>query len=154
MKDQMTAQQLGNLIGITASRVRELTRQGVLARDGDGGKTYVVARNVKAAFAHLRAGAAGRSGKAAAAVSAERAGLLAVQRKRAEHEFERELSKWIPADEVARQWAHRFSGIKAQIMALSSRFPYLDHTTVAQIDKEAREFLDSIAAGEYDVAPP
>jgi hypothetical protein len=153
MKDEMTAQQLGNLIGITASRVRELTRQGVLARDGDGG-TYVVARNVKSAFAHLRAGAAGRGGKAAAAVSAERARLLAVQRKRAEHEFERELSKWIPADEVARQWAHRFSGIKAQIMALSSRFSYLDHTTVAQIDKEAREFLDSIAAGEYDVAPP
>ena len=36
-------------------------------------------------------------------------------------------------------------------MALSSRFPWLDHTTISQIDEEVRQLLNEIADGEYDV---
>jgi hypothetical protein len=151
MKDQMTAQELGNLLGITASRVRELTRTGVLSRVGGGGKSYVVARNVKAAFTHLRAGAAGRSGRAAAAGSAARARLVTLQADRVEREAERDIGKWLPAAEVERQWSHRFSGIKAAVLSISTRFPYLDRTTCTQIDADARQFLNDVANGEFDV---
>ena len=147
MKDEMTAQQLGNLIGITASRVRELTRQGVLVRDGDGG-TYVVARNVKSAFAHLRAGAAGRGGKAAAGVAQERAGLLAVQRKRAEFEFEKEREKWMPIAEFDRHLRTYTRWLRDEVRRIPDRLLGVDRAVVIQMKDEIDRILTDIATGD------
>jgi terminase small subunit / prophage DNA-packing protein len=147
--ETVSASELAALLLVSRKTIAEWAALGVVVRVGHG--RYDLRESVKGFAKHMRERDRGGDVAAVASVATERAGLLAVQRKRAEHEFERELSKWIPADEVTRQWTHRFSGIKAQIMALSSRFPYLDHMTVARIDEEAREFLNEIADGKYDV---
>ena len=147
MQDQMSSDELAALFGCSAETIREMTRRHVLAKvDGK----FPVAELVRRALAHHREVAAARGGKLAEGVAKERAALLAVQRKRAEHAFEREFGEWISAQECARQWTHRFSGIKAAITALPTRLNYLDYETLARLTGDLREFLNEVADGRYD----
>jgi phage terminase Nu1 subunit (DNA packaging protein) len=149
MKNEMGAQELGNLIGITASRTRELTRQGVLVRDGSDGKTYNVARNVKAAFAHLRAGAAGRSGAAAAGVAKARQRVLQLQGDKLADERARELGKLVETEVVREGLECICRALQSLMMAvptrLAGRSP-LSREDIELVRDEIREALTEAAS--------
>ena len=157
MKDEMTAQELGNLIGVTASRVRELTRQGVLARDGAGG-VYVVARNVKSAFAHLRAGAAGRGGKAAAVVSVARARMITLQADRIEREGQKEAGKLIDAAEMEAALVRMMLYLQGAMMQIPKRLHGVDRRVRSEVERAVREVLSEAASareiGGVRLRPP
>jgi terminase small subunit / prophage DNA-packing protein len=147
--ETVSASELADLLGVTRKTIAAWATGGIVSRAGHG--RYDLRASIRGFAKHMRERERGGDVAAVASVATERAGLLAVQRKRAEHDFALELGKWIPAAEVGRQWAHRFSGIKAQLMQLSSRFPYLDRMMVSRIDEEARGLLGEIADGKYDV---
>jgi hypothetical protein len=152
MKDMMSTDEMGALLGSSPQRVREMTRAGVLVKSGDDGRSYPVEENVRRAFAHLRTGAAGRGGKAATGVATERAGLLVVQRRRAEFEFEREFKKWMPIAEFDRYLKTYTLWLRNQVLAIPSRLLGVDREVVIQVKDEVERILTDIANGEYD--PP
>jgi phage terminase Nu1 subunit (DNA packaging protein) len=97
VKDEMSTDEIAALFGVSAQSVREQARRGVIAKSG---KAFPVAESVRRYAAHLRAGAAARSGPESISVSVERAALLRLQRERAEFELSKSKKEYLPLAEV------------------------------------------------------
>lgn len=153
MKDEMTTDELAALLGCSAETVRGLTRRHVLAKVG---KSYPTAESVRRAMANLRASASAAGRPVAAGVAAERAGLIAVQRERAEFEFAKEREKWISEATHKEEMALLVRFIRSGLLALPNRLAGragLDHVTAGIVEEEVFAIMAEMAQGREPRMP-
>ena len=146
MKDEMSTDELAALLGCSAETVRGLTRRHVLTKVG---KSYPTAESVRRAMANLRAASSAAGRPVAAGVATERAGLLAVQRKRAEFEFAKERERWISEAVHKAELALLVRIVRAGLLALPNRLAGragLDRVTASIVEDEVHTLMAELAA--------
>jgi len=150
--DHISETELADSLGLTANRVRTLTRDGVLKRTGKA--TYDRREAVRAYCHALREkltlkGHASKGGDALEAQKLRLATALADKAERANAAARGEL---IPASAVAREWAGILREVRAGLLALPSRVgSRLGHLTphdLSEIDLEVRATLNDLSESE------
>ena len=145
------APELGRLLGLSAEKVYDLARRGIVVKTAPG--RYDVAGSVKAYCAHLRA-VAGRHGTEAAgdALTGERARLA---REQADGHALRNATlrgELVPAADVERRWSDILRRVRSSMLAVSSRvrhrLPHLTSHDGTAIDDEIRSALTELSTGE------
>jgi len=143
--DAMTADQLGELLGISGRVVRELAQRGIIRKAGRG--TYPVRPSVKAYCAHLREQAAGRAG--ATSLTAERQRVAKEQADKLALANAVARGEMVSAKSVEAGWASILRDVRAAMLAVPSRCgSNLSHLTshdVGEIDREIRAALEALA---------
>lgn len=145
--NEVSATVLARHLDMTSKTVASLASAGIVKRLSHG--RYDLLQSTRGYVRHLRA--SGR-GPASEGVAAQRSRLLKLQGDKIEAEIQRAQSEWVPKVEIGRQWAARFAGIRSAILAWPAGCSaFLDHDALARLDAEARELLNDIADGRYDV---
>ena len=148
-----TETDMAQLLGVTANRVRTLTRDGHLLKAGPG--QWKVRESLAHYIGHLRTIAA-RAGNPAAgadpdALKAEKLRLTRAQADKEETRVRRERGELVPADAVAREWSTLARDVRNALLAVPSRcgagLPHLTATDVATIEREIRKALEGLANG-------
>jgi phage terminase Nu1 subunit (DNA packaging protein) len=144
-EDHISADGLGDLIGISGRQVREFSKRGIIVKAGTG--AYDRRASVRAYCAHLREQAAGRSGSKT--LTDERIRVAKEQADALEMRNATTRGEMIPAREVEQAWATVLRDVRAAVMAIPSRIQQrLGHLTphdVAEIDSEIRIALTEAA---------
>lgn len=144
--------ELADLLGITSSRIRTLTRDGVLKRTGKA--TYDRREAVRAYCHALREAFTkkGHASKGGDAMAAEKLRLAAALAEKAERANAAARGELIPAAQVAREWSEVLRGVRAGLLSLPSRVgSRLGHLTphdLSEIDLEIRSTLNDLAGAE------
>jgi phage terminase Nu1 subunit (DNA packaging protein) len=141
----VSADALGDMIGISGRQIRELARRNIVVKAGTG--TYEVRASVRAYCTHLREQAAGRTGSKTLTeerirVAKEQGDALAMKNAIARGEM-------IPARAIETAWAAVLRDVRAALLAIPSRIQQrLGHLTahdVSEIDLEIRNALKEAA---------
>ncbi|MEI4473338.1 terminase small subunit [Frigidibacter sp. MR17.24] len=151
MPETVSESALARLLGVSASRVQRLARDGVLVRSGRG--KYALEESVRRYAEKLREGAA-RAGRPSAGgddLKAERLRLTRAQADREEARVARERGELVPAAEVTRQWASILRDVRAGLLAVPSRFgaahPHMSPHDIAGLTDEIKRALEGLADG-------
>lgn len=150
--DQISETELADLLGLTANRIRTLTRDGILKRTG---KATYDRREAVRSYAHALREALtkkGHASKGGEAMDAQKLRLQTALAEKAERANAAARSELIPASDVAREWAGVLRGVRAGLLALPSRVgSRLGHLTphdLSQIDLEVRATLNDLSEVE------
>lgn len=150
--DQISETDLADLLGLTSSRIRTLTRDGVLKRTG---KATFDRREAVRAYCHALREALtkkGHASKGGDAMAAEKLRLAAALAEKAERANAAARGELIPAAQVAREWSEVLRGVRAGLLSLPSRVgSRLGHLTphdLSEIDLEIRSTLNDLAGAE------
>lgn len=148
LSDDLTAADLAGLLGISERAVNDLARRQIIARAGRG--RFAVSQ-IARYCEHLRSmRAAGNCGPAP--VVEERARLLKAQADKAELQVAAARGELLPAADVERRWSDVLRGVRAAMLAVSSRvrqrLPGLTSADVAELDAEIRAALTEAANDE------
>lgn len=143
---------LADLLGITANRVRILTRDGQFRRTAPA--TYNLREAVRGYCANLREHA-GRAGRPAAAendaLKAEKLRLARQQADKLEIGNAAARGELVKVAEVEREWANVLRDVRSTLLAVPSRLgaklPHLTAHDVAEIDREMKAALEGLAHG-------
>lgn len=144
--------ELADLLGLTSSRIRTLTRDGVLKRTGKA--TYDRREAVRAYCHALREALTkkGHASKGGDAMAAEKLRLAAALAEKAERANAAARGELIPAAQVAREWSEVLRGVRAGLLSVPSRVgSRLGHLTphdLSEIDLEIRSTLNDLAGAE------
>lgn len=140
-----SAEELAELLGISARAVREHATRGIIVKLSKG--AYDVPASVRAYCAHLREQAAGRTGSAS--LTAERIRATKAQADTAELKNAALRGELVRASEVQSTWAGILRDVRAALLAVSARcgatLPHLTPHDVAEIDQHIRDTLTEIA---------
>ena len=144
--------ELADLLGLTSSRIRTLTRDGVLKRTAPA--TYERREAVRS-YAHALREALtkkGHASKGGDALAAEKLRLATAQADKLERANAADRGNLIPVSDVAREWAGVLRGVRAGLLALPSRVgSRLGHLTphdLSEIDLEVRSTLNDLSEAE------
>ncbi len=150
--DQISETDLADLLGLTASRIRTLTRDGILKRVAPA--TYDRREAVRAYCHALREALTkkGHASKGGDAMAAEKLRLAAALAEKAERANAAARGELIPAAQVAREWSEVLRGVRAGLLSLPSRVgSRLGHLTphdLSEIDREIRSTLHDLSGAE------
>jgi terminase small subunit / prophage DNA-packing protein len=151
-RDQISETDLADLLGLTANRIRTLTRDGVLKRVAPA--TYDRREAVRAYCYALREALTkkGHASKGGDAMAAEKLRLAAALAEKAERANAAARGELIPAAQVAREWSEVLRGVRAGLLSLPSRVgSRLGHLTphdLSEIDREIRSTLNDLSGAE------
>ena len=143
---------LADLLGLTSSRIRTLTRDGVLKRVAPA--TYDRREAVRAYCHALREALTkkGHASKGGDAMAAEKLRLAAALAEKAERANAAARGELIPAAQVTREWSEVLRGVRAGLLSLPSRVgSRLGHLTphdLSEIDLEIRSTLNDLSGAE------
>lgn len=147
--NELTADQLASLFGVSARTIRELAQRGVIPRAARN--RYPLVTSIRGYTGHLRDAAAARGQDAS--LTAERARQA---REQADNLALRNAAlrrDLVPAVEVEARLTGVFRKVRAGMLAVSARaaqrLPHLSTADVATIDREVRAVLTEL--GEADV---
>jgi phage terminase Nu1 subunit (DNA packaging protein) len=146
--ETVSASELGAMLLVTRKTLAEWADRGVTVRVAHG--RYDLVRSVQGFAQLLKERDRGDDAGAVAKVAVERSGLLAVQRKRAEFEFEREQKKWMPADEFNGKLQSYTRWLRDEMLRVPSRIVGVDRETLIVVDNEIRRILTDLAEGKHD----
>lgn len=143
--DNLSADELGLLLGVSGRTVRELASRGVIAKAGRG--RYSTAEAVRAYAAHLREGAALRGGDDATVAARRREAEARAEKIELQNaQVRRDL---VPAAEVERLWTEVLADVRARMLAVParcrSRLGHLTQADGAAIEEEVRDALKGAA---------
>ena len=143
---------MASLLGVTATRIRELARDGVMVKPQRG--RYDVAASVAAYCERLRSVAARSGGRPPADSSPEAATakerLTLAQAELAEVKLAAARGDLLPAAEVEATWTDAVASTRAALLAVPSRAAAraaLDRETISILDDEIRLALKALADG-------
>jgi phage terminase Nu1 subunit (DNA packaging protein) len=151
-RDQISETDLADLLGLTANRIRTLTRDGVLKRVAPA--TYDRREAVRAYCHALREALTkkGHASKGGDAMAAEKLRLAAALAEKAERANAAARGELIPAAQVTREWSEVLRGVRAGLLSLPSRVgSRLGHLTphdLSEIDREIRSTLHDLSGAE------
>lgn len=149
----LSESEMAVLLGLTANRVRVITRDGRLVKVAPG--RWDVRASLPLYLDRLRTLAA-RAGAPAAggdpdALKAEKLRLTRAQADKEETRVARERGELVSADAVSREWAGILRDLRNALLAVPSRcgagLPHLTSTDIATIDREIRLALEGVAHG-------
>jgi phage terminase Nu1 subunit (DNA packaging protein) len=150
--NQISETELADLLGLTANRIRTLTRDGIVKRTG---KATYDRREAVRSYAHALREALtkkGHASKGGDAMAAEKLRLATALAEKAERANAAARGDLIPASDVAREWAGVLRGVRAGLLALPSRVgSRLGHLTphdLSEIDLEVRATLNDLSESE------
>ncbi len=150
MKDEMSTDELAALLGCSAEKVRELTRRHVLAKVG---RSYPVAESVRRAMAHLRAGAAARSGPASAGVALQRARKLKLEADMLERESQISSGAVVAVADVEANMTMMCRALRTMMLSVAGRVAgravHFTRDDITLVDDEVRAAL--LEASEMDM---
>jgi len=154
MDDNISAADLGDLLGVTPKTVRLWARTGVVVRTRRRGQ-FALRPSIKGFAAYMRKLADAKGGeKASTAVASERAALLSVQRQRAQLALERERGDLVSLEEVGEEISADYRSVTRDCCLIKSyllnAIPGIDRMLVETIDEKIREALARIADGGPD----
>lgn len=139
--------ELSRLLGIGASRLRTLARDGVAVRVANG--TY----DVRATLAHYleqlrtHAARAGRPTEGGDEYKAERVRLTAAQREAQEMKNAVTRGDLVSAEEVKHGWASILTDVRAGVLAVPARLADLSPDQRGKLDAEIRLALERLSHG-------
>lgn len=144
----VSARQLGEVLGLNERTVRELVDRGIVTRTSRG--RYDLFGSVLAYVEHLRSVAAGRGGEAASYdLTRERARLAKEQADERELRNATLRGELVEAEAVRREWSDVLRGVRSRILSVPSRvrqsLPHLTAHDVERIDGELRRALEEAA---------
>ncbi|WP_417272209.1 DNA packaging protein [Celeribacter halophilus] len=136
------------LLGVTPAVLTDLKRKGIAVHCGRD--AWDLTATVSGYCAHLRGTASGRGGEEHVnTLTAERARLAKEQADAQALKNARARGELIEADAVTREWADVLRGVRARVLAVSSkvrqRLGHLTSEDVAEIDAILREALTEAA---------
>ncbi|MFU1479060.1 hypothetical protein ACM25N_15655 [Roseovarius sp. C7] len=142
--ETVTADVLGEWLGMTANRVHALGRDGVLPRTSQ--KTYPLRASVAAYCEHARQLAKGKAADKALAeekirLAREQADKIALQNAAARGEL-------LDSRQVANEWRAIVTDLRAAVLAVPSRVASrlgLDRKETTALDAEIRAAMEAIA---------
>lgn len=144
--------ELADLLGLTSSRIRTLTRDGVLKRVAPA---VYDRREAVRAYSHALREALrkkGHASKGGDALAAEKLRLATAQADKLERANAAARGELVAVSEVAREWAGVLRGVRAGLLALPSRIgSRLGHLTphdLSEIDLEIRSTLNDLSEAE------
>ena len=152
LSHQISETELADLLGLTANRIRTLTRDGILKRVAPA--TYDRREAVRAYCHALREALTkkGHASKGGDAMAAEKLRLAAALAEKAERANAAARAELIPAAQVAREWSEVLRGVRAGLLSLPSRVgSRLGHLTphdLSEIDLEIRSTLNDLSGAE------
>jgi phage terminase Nu1 subunit (DNA packaging protein) len=154
MDDHLNTERAATLLGISAQRLRELTRSGRVPKCGHG--RYDPFELVPAYVASLREAAAGRSSMDSAGgldLVQERAALAKAQRERLEREAALAARELVPAAEVRATWFKLARAARDNLQSIPDRLaPVLaSENDSAEVHRLMREEIERTL---YRVAGP
>lgn len=150
--NQISETDLADLLGLTSSRIRTLTRDGTLKRVAPA--TYDRREAVRSYCHALREALTkkGHASKGGDAMAAEKLRLAAALAEKAERANAAARGELIPAAQVAREWSEVLRGVRAGLLSLPSRVgSRLGHLTphdLSEIDLEIRSTLNDLSGAE------
>lgn len=150
--DQISETELADLLGLTANRIRTLSRDGVLKRVAPA--TYDRREAVRAYCHGLREALTkkGHASKGGDAMEAQKLRYQTALAEKAERANVAARGELISASTVAREWAGVLRGVRAGLLALPSRVgSRLGHLTphdLSEIDLEVRATLNDLSESE------
>lgn len=150
--EYVSADVLADWFGISATRVRDLVRDGTIPKAGHG--KYDLRACLTAYLAHLRHHAA-RAGRPPADSSPEartaKERLTEAQARLAEAKADQAAGKLLDAAEVERTWTGIVRDVRAGLLAVPSRvgasLPHLTAHDVAMLDRELRAAMEALSDG-------
>jgi terminase small subunit / prophage DNA-packing protein len=151
IKDTASAAELGVLLGISTRAVRDHAQRGVIPKTPRG--RYRLLEAVPAYCAHMRSLLTSKGGEAAVlSGTSERARLASEQADAVALKNAIARGALLDAAATEREWTSILAGVRAGVLAASSRIgqrlPHIDLSDIAEIDAELRAVL-----GELGGAP-
>ena len=143
----VSADELANLIGISARQVREWASRGVLQRSGNG--RYDERESVRAYCASLRVSASARAGSST--LTTERTRLAREQADATALKNAIARGEMVDAKEVEFVWATVLRDVRAAMLAIPGRVASrstFSASQLATLDQEIRLSLSDIALSE------
>lgn len=139
--------EVSRLLGIGASRLRTLARDGVAVRVGNG--TYDVRATLARYLEQLRthAARAGRPPEGGDEYKAERVRLTAAQREAQEMKNSVTRGDLVSADAVKQAWASILTDVRAGVLAVPARLADLTPEQRGRLDLEIRLALERLSHG-------
>lgn len=138
--------ELADLLGISPTRVTQLGRDGIVEKVSRG--RYAAEGSIRAYCHHLRTAASGR--ELPRDITAERVRLVREQANAVSLKNALARGEMVEAVAVEREWSDVLRGVRAAMLAISSRvrqrLPALTAADVAEIDAEIRAALTETAA--------
>lgn len=147
--ETMSESEIAVFLGVTASTIRSLTRDGKIMKAGPG--RWDVRRSVASYVEHLR-GIASRTGRARDQGDPLRAEQERLTRAKAEREalrLARERGELVEASEVVREWTAVLRDVRNGLLAVAprvaQRLPALTAAELAVVTEEIRNALEGLA---------
>ncbi|MFN4153642.1 MAG: DNA packaging protein [Paracoccaceae bacterium] len=139
--------EVSRLLGIGASRLRTLARDGVAVRVGNG--TYDVRATLARYLEQLRthAARAGRAPEGGDEYKAERVLLVAAQREAQEMKNAVMRGDLVSAEDVTQGWASILTDVRAGVLAVPARLADLTPDQRGKLDAEIRLALERLSHG-------
>lgn len=139
--------ELAQLLGIGASRLRTLARDGVAVRVGNG--TYDVRASLARYLEQLRthAARAGRPPEGGDEYKAQRVLLTAAQRESQEMKNAVTRGDLVSAVDVKQGWASILTDVRASVLAVPARLADLTLDQRGKLDAEIRLALERLSHG-------
>ena len=149
MTETVKTEELARWLGVSAVRVRDLAREGVIPKKGRS--AFELQPCVVAYCAHLRKQAAKAGGRPPADGSpinrTARERLTEAQARLAEVKADAAAGKLVSADDVERAWAGILRDLRSSLLAIPSRVgATLPHLTAHDVATLARELKAALAA--------
>lgn len=147
IETELSAKQLGAMLGISARMVTNLHDKGIVVKAGRS--RYRVAESVHNYCAHLRATAAGRGGATAVdALATERTRLAREQADQTALKNAALRKELVSAADVEREWSEVLRRVRSGCLAIPARvrqaLPHLTVHDAQVIDGELRAALTEI----------
>lgn len=142
---------LARLLGVGASRIRTLARDGVLVRSGKG--RFDTCKSLHGYLENLRvhASRAGRPSEGGDALKQAKTRLAEEQAAKAELQNAALRAELVESSVVQREWQNILRDVRSTILAVPSRvgakLPHLTAHDVAEIDREIKSALEALANG-------
>lgn len=152
LPDLVTSATLADWLGLTAARVNELARSGVLPREPvPGGWGYPIKACVRAHAEHARTLAARR--QADPDLAAAKLALTEANAAKVELQNARARGGLLDAQTVRAEWLSIAADLRARLLAIPSRVAAaaaLDRPAAAALDAEMRRALADLAGVSAD----
>jgi phage terminase Nu1 subunit (DNA packaging protein) len=143
VEDFAGTDRLSAMFGCSPQTVRELARRGVIAKSG---KLFPVEESFRRYVAHLRAGAAARSGPAASSVATQRARLLKAQADKVERSSALAAGQLMPVAEVEARWTNLVRYLRNSMLMIPDRLPVAGEIAL-MVKREIVDALRDLSAG-------
>lgn len=143
-EEQVSAEELGAWLGISANRVHTLGRDGIIPRDAD--KRFPLRASIRAYCDHARAGATGR--RADAELAAEKLRLAREQADKIAFANARARGELLDAREVAAAWRGVVVDLRAALLAVPGRVATrlgMNREEAVALDSEIRSAMEALA---------